>query len=94
MPINNTPITEETDVQALVDYAIAEVVNLDEDDGTFMVRDLFLGYEWNRLSNYTRAQVGAGFYHQYANVKEISNVEILKKSARNQQLYCIKQVSE
>ncbi|MCL2169769.1 MAG: single-stranded DNA-binding protein [Defluviitaleaceae bacterium] len=74
-------------VQQLVDQAIAEVENVSQDDKPFMVRDLFLGYEWNRLSNYIRAQVGFGFFHQYADNESISQVEILKKTARNQQLY-------
>ena len=86
MPINNTPITSDTDIESLVSHAIAEVPNLQSGE-KFMVRDLFVGYEWNRLSNYVRAQVGHGFYHQYANVESVSKVEVLNKSARNQQQY-------
>ena len=74
-------------IDALVQQAIKEVNNLNADDKEFMVRDLFLGYEWNRLSNYVRAQIGSGFYHQYANVEGISQVEIKSKSSQNQQLY-------
>ena len=86
MPINNKPITNETDIESLITHAISEVPNLQSDE-KFMVRDLFIGYEWNRLSNYTRAQVGAKFYYDYAKVEGLSQVEILAKSARNQQLY-------
>ena len=51
-----------------------------------MVRDLFLGYEWKRLSSYIRANVGYGFYHQYA-TKEGSQVTVDEKTAQNQQKY-------
>jgi hypothetical protein len=86
MPINNNPITSETDIEALVTQAISEVPKLQPGE-KFMVRDLFLGYEWNRLSNYVRAQIGHGFYHQYAKDETLSQVDVLEKSARNQQLY-------
>jgi hypothetical protein len=74
------------EINKLVNQAIAEVANLQPGEKV-MVRDLFLGYTWNRLSNYIRAQVGYGFYHLYANNEAISQVKILEKSARNQQLY-------
>ena len=77
----------EANIQLLVAQAISEIQNLKPDDKPFMVRDLFLGYEWNRLSNYIRAQVGARFYHQHAKDDSISQVIVLNKTARNQQLY-------
>ena len=70
----------------LIDHAVSEIPHLKSSE-QFMVRDLFIGYEWNRLSNYVRAKVGAGFYYEYAKVESLSQVEILAKSARNQQLY-------
>ena len=84
MPINGKPINSETPIQSLVDYAISEIAKLNSGE-KFMVRDLFLGYEWNRLSNYVRAQVGYGFFHQYA--KEEKQVTPNGKSAQNQQKY-------
>ena len=86
MPINNVPITSNTDIELLINQAISEIPNLQSGE-QFMVRDLYIGYEWNRLSNYVRAKVGAGFYYQYAKDETISQVAILAKSARNQQLY-------
>ena len=76
----------ESAIQSLVEQAIEEVTNLHSGE-KFMVRDLFVGYKWNRLSNYIRAQIGYGFYHQYAIIEDVSQVNILEKSARNQQLY-------
>ena len=86
MPINNVPITNETEIELLIEHAVSEVPNLKSGE-QFMVRDLFIGFEWNRLSNYVRAKVGAGFYYEYAKVESLTEVEILAKSARNQQLY-------
>ena len=86
MPINNIPITAETEVDTLVTYAISVVPHLSSGE-QFTCRELFHGYEWNRLSNGKRAQVGSGFYHQYAKNESISQVEILDKTAQNQQKY-------
>ena len=86
MPLNKNPITSQTSIEVLVSLAIDEVQNLHPGE-KFMVRDLFRSYEWNRLSNYVRANLGAGFYHQYANVEGKSEVNILNKTARNQQLH-------
>ena len=86
MPINNVPITSATDIESLIDHAISEIPKLQLGE-QFMVRDLFIGYEWNRLSNYVRAKVGAGFYYQYAKDENLSQVDILAKSAQNQQKY-------
>jgi len=86
MPLNKNPITSKTSIETLVSLAIDEVQNLQPGE-QFMVRDLFRSYEWNRLSNYVRANVGAGFYHQYANVEGKTEVNILHKTARNQQMY-------
>ena len=85
MSINNSHATSETSIQLLIDHAITQVPKLNSGE-KFMARDLFLGYEWNRLTNYVRAQVGSGFYHQYAK-EDASEVTILEKTARNQQLY-------
>ena len=85
MPINNNPITPKTSPELLLSHAISEIPNLESGE-KFMVRDLFIGYEWNRLSNYIRAHIGSGFY-QYAQGGGSEQVAILEKSARNQQIY-------
>lgn len=89
MPNSSAQATSAANVQALVTQAISAVAQLKQGE-KFTVRDLFLGYEWNRLSNGTRAQVGSGFYHQYANNTGISQVEILAKTPQNQQKYAKK----
>lgn len=86
MPDIHSTDARDREIQEHIDHAIGEVAQLTSGE-TFMVRDLFLGYCWNRLSNYKRAQIGYGFYHQYAKVEGISEVEILEKSIRNQQMY-------
>jgi len=86
MPIKNIPITADTPKEDLINYAIVEVKNLLPSDKPFMVRDLFLGYEWNRLSNYTRASIGTGVF-QFAQGDGKDLLTALNKTARNQQLY-------
>lgn len=82
----NKKNTSEETIESLISQAISEIPNLKTGE-KFMVRDLFIGYEWNRLSNYVRAQVGHGFYYQYAVLNDISQVNVLDKTARNQQIY-------
>ena len=80
------PITSETKSEPLIEYAISEITRLRSGE-EFCIGDLFPKYEWFRLPNHVRANVGAGFYHQYATNENISQVDILEKSTQGQQLY-------
>lgn len=53
----------------------------------FLVKDLFKGYEWNRLGIGERRSLGALFLNEVKNghLKEI--IQITKKSSANQQIY-------
>ena len=85
--MDDKPYLPKPDIGKLVEEAIEQVKYLLIDE-QFMVSDLFIGYRWKRLSNYERAQVGQRFYHEYATSAEgKSKIEILGKTARNQQLY-------
>ena len=85
--MQDKPHLPKPDIGMLVEKAIGEVKYLLIDE-QFMVSDLFIGYRWKRLSNYERAQVGQRFYHEYATSAEgKSKIDILGKTARNQQLY-------
>ncbi|MFP5116142.1 single-stranded DNA-binding protein [Neobacillus sp. 204] len=66
--------------------AIQEVENLNSDE-RFLVKDLFKGYEWNRLAIGDRRSLGALFLHEvkYGELKERIQVGI--KSSANQQQY-------
>lgn len=66
--------------------AIQEVENLIHGE-TFLVRDLFKGYEWNRLSIGDRRSLGALFLNEvkYGELRE--HIEVGLKSSANQQQY-------
>jgi len=53
----------------------------------FLIRDLFKGYEWNRLNIGERRQLGSVFQNivKHGELKGI--VELRKKSTSNQQIY-------
>lgn len=67
-------------------FAILEIENLNQGE-TFLVKDLFKGYEWNRLTIGDRRSLGALFLHEvkYGNLKE--TIEVGLKSSANQQQY-------
>ena len=85
--LEDKPYLPKPDIGKQVENAIEQVKYLLIDE-KFMVSDLFIGYLWKRLSNYERAQVGQRFYNEFANTsKGKSKIDILGKTARNQQLY-------
>lgn len=55
-----------------------------EPDETFILKDLFKGYKWNRLSVEMRAALGRMFLEH---VKEKKSVEPTQKNSSNQQMY-------
>lgn len=77
-----------TDTTSVADLSLAAQTALrDVESGeVFTVRDLFRGFEWNRLSKGTRIQLGSVF-NSYAKGKGTDLVEIGKKNAQNQQQY-------
>jgi len=85
--MDSKPYLPKPDIGKYVANAIEQVKYLLIGE-QFMVSDLYIGYQWKRLSNYERAQVGQRFYHEYAiSVEGKSKIEILGKTARNQQIY-------
>ncbi|MBH0157306.1 single-stranded DNA-binding protein [Fictibacillus sp. 5RED26] len=67
-------------------FAIQEVENLIHGE-SFLVKDLFKGYEWNRLSIGDRRSLGSLFLHEakYGGLKE--SIIVGLKSSANQQQY-------
>lgn len=53
----------------------------------FLVKDLFKGYEWNRLGIGERRTLGSLFLNEikHGNLKD--TIEIVEKNSSNQQLY-------
>ena len=85
MPINNHPVLANTPLTELIAHAQAELQNLLSGE-EFMVRDLFVGYEWNRIPRGTRTKLGAAF-NLFAHGNGSAMLAILGKTPQNQQMY-------
>lgn len=66
--------------------AIKEVKKLNNNE-VFLVKDLFKGYEWNRLEIGERRSLGALFLHEVKHGSLRSSIEVGMKSSANQQQY-------
>ena len=71
-------------VNDLLSKAINETARLNKGE-TFIVRDLFKGYEWNRISRGDRLLLGTLFLN-YVNSEHV-NVAPTEKSSSGQQKY-------
>lgn len=71
----------------LLDLAIAETQNIKENE-VFLVKDLFKGYEWNRISRSNRLLLGTLFLN-YINTSK-TKISPLDKTSSGQQKYTIK----
>ena len=71
-------------INDLLSQAIGESSNLNKGE-TFIVRDLFKGYEWNRISRGDRLLLGTLFLN-YVNTEHIS-ITPLEKTTSGQQKY-------
>lgn len=73
------------DVETLLKHAIAETNNLKVGE-EFLIKDLFKGYEWNRIQRKCRLLLGTLFLSQVTNGK-CHNIEAIEKTPSNQQKY-------
>ena len=85
MPIVNTSITQATPLTELISYAQSEIHNLFSGE-EFLVKYLFLGYEWNRIPPGIRTKLG-GMFFAYAKGEGSVILDILGKTPQNQQRY-------
>ncbi|MBO0602635.1 single-stranded DNA-binding protein [Sporosarcina sp. E16_3] len=69
-----------------LNLAIQEVENLESGE-VFLVKDLFKGYEWNRLDTGERRSLGALFLKKVRHDDLQTVVEVGLKSSANQQQY-------
>ena len=76
-------------VNDLLALAIEETKNLHNDE-IFIVRDLFKGYEWNRISVSDRLLLGTLFLN-YVNTSS-TYLEPIEKTSSGQQKYKVKMV--
>lgn len=66
--------------------AVKEVTNLKSGE-IFLVKDLFKGYEWNRLEIGERRSLGALFLHEVKHGSLQPFIDVGLKSSANQQQY-------
>ena len=74
------------DVNVLLEIAIKEMINLKTNE-VFLLRELFKGYEWNRIERKDRLLLGSLFLNYVKS--ENSNIKILEKTYSVQQKYII-----
>ena len=74
------------DVNVLLEIAIKETINLKTNE-VFLLRELFKGYEWNRIERKDRLLLGTLFLNWVKS--ENSNIKILEKTYSVQQKYII-----
>ncbi|MHB1041466.1 MAG: single-stranded DNA-binding protein [Eubacteriales bacterium] len=75
------------DVNELLNNAIKETEKLNQGE-VFLVRDLFKGYEWNRISRSERLLLGTLFLN-YVNTSKAS-IQAIEKTSSGQQKYRVK----
>lgn len=75
------------DVNELLNTAIKETENLNQGE-VFLVRDLFKGYEWNRISRSERLLLGTLFLN-YVNTSKAS-IQAIEKTSSGQQKYRVR----
>lgn len=73
-----------TDINLLLNQAVKETVNVKRGE-EFLLRELFKGYEWNRIPHKYRLLLGTLFL-DYVN-RELITVVPTKKTSSNQQKY-------
>lgn len=76
------------DVNELLEIAKEEVKNLKTDE-IFLVKELFKGYEWNRIDKKTRLLLGILFLNWVRTTHE-DKIKVIEKTSSGQQKYKIK----
>jgi hypothetical protein len=73
------------EVESLLSDAISTLDNLRSGE-KFIVKDLFRGYEWNRIERANRTRLGSRFFY-YAEHDGESYITPMGKTPQNQQIY-------
>ncbi len=73
------------DVNIALEQAIQETKYLNRGE-VFCVKDLFKGYEWNRIPHENRLLLGALFLN-HVNSSNNNEIEVIDKTSSNQQKY-------
>ena len=78
-------ISESTPLSDLMEYANKELEDLNDGE-KFVMKDLFKGYEWKRITRGNRTKLGMMFFEQISRLNDLG-VEPLGKTPQNQQEY-------
>lgn len=73
------------DINELLDYAIKEVSYIQKNE-VFTLKDLFKGYEWNRINQGNRRKLGTLFL----NFAQSQAYIAVKENNKGQKIYIIK----
>lgn len=73
------------DINTLLKQAILETTSLNSGE-TFLVKDLFKGYQWNRIPRNARLLLGTLFLNA-VNTDHKLGIETFEKTSSNQQKY-------
>ena len=74
-----------TSLETLLEIAITTLQEVSPGE-KFIVRELFRGFEWNRIGKSNRTKLGGLFYRYVSEHPELS-IEPLGKTPQNQQIY-------
>ncbi|HAN10674.1 MAG TPA: hypothetical protein DCP90_08705 [Clostridiales bacterium] len=72
-------------VNILLNQALKEVEKLNKGE-VFLVKDLFKGYEWNRIPKEDRLLLGRLFLNEMEK-EHVTEIQILDKTSSKQQKY-------
>ena len=78
-------VTNQSTLNDLLNQAIASTKDVNEGE-IFIVKDLFRGFEWNRISRGNRTKLGS-MYFSYAKNAGSIDIKALDKTPQNQQKY-------
>ena len=78
-------VDKNTSLQDLFNIATQEISKLNAEE-TFLVKDLFKGYEWKRIAQGNRTKLGSMFF-AYAQGAGAQEILPLDKTPQNQQIY-------
>ncbi|WP_199794652.1 DUF1413 domain-containing protein [Lentibacillus sp. Marseille-P4043] len=79
-------IDSNTSLNELLNHAVGALKELNNDDGEFVLKDLFRGFEWNRITKGDRTKLGSMFL-SYSRNENTAIIEPTEKTPQNQQKY-------
>lgn len=78
-------ITSNTTLQDLFNISVQALNDVQQGE-KFIVKDLFRGFEWNRIAKGNRTKLGSMFLN-YAQGQGSNDIHPLGKTPQNQQIY-------